>query len=90
MQSVVSALDESDAVVSSTGMLSRELFEHRAAMGGAHDRDFLTVGSMGHASSIALGIALNKPYRQVRPSGLLMAANNCPTFSLECAALMEP
>ena len=30
-----------------------------------HERDFLTVGSMGHAASIALGIALKKPNRQV-------------------------
>ena len=47
-------------------MLSRELFEHRVARGEGHARDFLTVGSMGHANSIALGIALAKPGRQVR------------------------
>lgn len=44
-------------VVSTTGKTSRELFELRET----HERDFLTVGSMGHASSIALGVALNKP-----------------------------
>ena len=44
-------------VVSTTGKTSRELFELR----DTHERDFLTVGSMGHASSIALGVALNKP-----------------------------
>lgn len=57
---------ESDAcIVSTTGMISRELFEYRTAMNESHERDFLTVGSMGHASQIALGIALQKPDRRV-------------------------
>ncbi|MBQ9389593.1 MAG: phosphonopyruvate decarboxylase [Synergistaceae bacterium] len=46
-----------DPVISTTGKTSRELFELRTT----HERDFLTVGSMGHASSIALGAALHKP-----------------------------
>ncbi len=50
-----------DPIVSTTGKASRELFELREAAGQDHSRDFLTVGSMGHASSIALGIALQKP-----------------------------
>ena len=54
-----------DVFVSTTGKLSRELFELREAMGESHDRDFLTVGSMGHASMIALGIALEQPDRRV-------------------------
>ena len=58
IQTVAAAMGERDAVVSTTGMISRELFEYRAAMGQGHQRDFLTVGSMGHASQIALGIAL--------------------------------
>lgn len=49
-----------DPIVSTTGKASRELFEVRAANGQSHKYDFLTVGSMGHSSSIALGIALNK------------------------------
>lgn len=48
-----------DPVVCTTGKASRELFEIRKAEGQSHEKDFLTVGSMGHASSIALGIALN-------------------------------
>lgn len=55
----------SDVLVSTTGKASRELFELRAARGEGHERDFLTVGSMGHSSSIALGIALQKPGRRV-------------------------
>ena len=49
-----------DPIVSTTGKASRELFETRVANGQSHKYDFLTVGCMGHASSIALGIALNK------------------------------
>lgn len=62
---IVSYMEDSDIVVSTTGMISRELFEYREATGQGHKRDFLTVGSMGHASQIALGIALNKPERRV-------------------------
>ena len=49
-----------DPIVSTTGKTSRELFELRNSENTSHKYDFLTVGSMGHASSIALGIALNK------------------------------
>ena len=54
-----------DIIVSTTGKASRELFEIREANGQTHDHDFLTVGSMGHSSSIALGIALQKPDKKV-------------------------
>lgn len=65
IQTVAAALGEKDAIVSTTGMISRELFEYRTAMNEGHERDFLTVGSMGHASQIALGIAMAKPDRKV-------------------------
>ena len=65
IQTVAAALGEKDCIVSTTGMISRELFEYRAAMNQGHERDFLTVGSMGHASQIALGIALAQPERRV-------------------------
>lgn len=51
--------------VSTTGMASRELYELREQYAQGHSRDFLTVGSMGHASQIALGIALRKPDKPV-------------------------
>lgn len=54
-----------DPIVSTTGKPSRELFETRTANGQSHKYDFLTVGSMGHASSIALGVAINKPDRRI-------------------------
>ena len=54
-----------DPIVSTTGKTSRELFELRVARGETHGHDFLTVGSMGHSSSIALGIALQRPDKKV-------------------------
>ena len=54
-----------DPIISTTGKASRELFEIREANGQAHKYDFLTVGSMGHASSIALGVALNKEDKKI-------------------------
>jgi len=60
IQHIVKASGE-DPIVSTTGKASRELFETRVANGQSHKYDFLTVGSMGHSSSIALGVAINKP-----------------------------
>ena len=54
-----------DPIVSTTGKASRELFETRVANGQSHKYDFLTVGSMGHSSSIALGIAIYKPHQRI-------------------------
>ncbi len=54
-----------DPIVSTTGKASRELFEIREEKRQSHAHDFLTVGSMGHSSSIALGIALRKPDEKI-------------------------
>lgn len=64
IQRIVRAAGE-DPVISTTGKASRELFEIREVNGQSHKYDFLTVGSMGHSSSIALGIALHKPDTRV-------------------------
>ncbi len=56
---------EEDIIVSTTGKASRELFEIREQNKESHQYDFLTVGSMGHSSSIALGISLNKPGHRI-------------------------
>ena len=56
---VVQASGPEDVFVSTTGKASRELFEIRVQNKQSHEKDFLTVGSMGHASMIALGIAQN-------------------------------
>ena len=65
IRTVAAALDENDCIISTTGMISRELFEYRTSMGQGHERDFLTVGSMGHASQIALGIAMAQSGRRI-------------------------
>ncbi|MCR3921772.1 MAG: phosphonopyruvate decarboxylase [Firmicutes bacterium] len=65
IKTVVSCLSTSDVVVSTTGKTSRELYEYRVELGHSHQQDFLTVGSMGHAAQIALGIALAKPETNV-------------------------
>ncbi len=62
---IINVLPEDVPIVSTTGMASRELFELREASGSGHNRDFLTVGGMGHAGQIAAGIALARPDRQV-------------------------
>ncbi len=63
---IVENLEERDALVSTTGKVSRELYECRRLRNGAgSEQDFLVVGSMGHASQIALGVALAQPERRV-------------------------
>ena len=57
----ITSFSGTDPIVSTTGKASRELFEIREANAQGHGFDFLTVGSMGHSSSIALGVALQKP-----------------------------
>lgn len=54
-----------DPIISTTGKASRELFEIRVANDQSHKYDFLTVGSMGHSSSIAFGVAINKPNTRI-------------------------
>ena len=65
IQTVANHLSEEDIIISTTGKSSRELFEYRENNSQGHGNDFLTVGSMGHSSSIALGIALNNPNKKI-------------------------
>ena len=65
IEGILRALPEDAVVVSTTGMISREVYETRERLGQGHERDFLTVGSMGHAIMIALGIAKAQPKRKV-------------------------
>ena len=62
---VLDRLENNSIVISTTGMISRELYEHRERKNQSHSFDFLTVGSMGHASQIALTVALNSPEKSV-------------------------
>ncbi len=61
----IESINNEDIVVSTTGMLSRELFEIREKKNMGHSNDFLTIGGMGHANQIALGIALKKPNKNI-------------------------
>lgn len=62
---ILDNLSNEDVIVSTTGKTSREVFEYRKNNNQGHQNDFLTVGSMGHCSQIALGIALKKKNKQV-------------------------
>ena len=65
IEDVLRALPPDAVVVSTTGMISREVYETRERLGQDHSCDFLTVGSMGHASMIAMGVAKAQPNRKV-------------------------
>lgn len=65
IETVIKNLSSQDIIVATTGHISREVYETRNRLGQSHKQDFLTVGSMGHSSSIALGIALEKPNRNI-------------------------
>lgn len=89
IQKVAASIEDNACIVSTTGMISRELFEARTTWNQGHDRDFLTVGSMGHASQIALGIALQKPDRKVYcfdgdGSSLMHMGNMAIIASMNC------
>ena len=53
LKSIIKTIPSDSLVVSTTGMISREIFEARESLKQGHEKDFLTVGGMGHASSIA-------------------------------------
>ena len=89
IQKVAASIEDNACIVSTTGMISRELFEARTAWNQGHERDFLTVGSMGHASQIALGIALQKPEHKVYcfdgdGASIMHMGNMAITASMKC------
>ncbi|MDD3382096.1 MAG: phosphonopyruvate decarboxylase [Bacilli bacterium] len=59
LETILTKISKESLIVSTTGKTSREVFEIREKNSDSHERDFLTVGSMGHTSSIALGISLS-------------------------------
>lgn len=62
---ILESLKKNDFVVSTTGKISREVYEEADIVCGQHRQEFLTVGGMGHASMIALGIASNHKDKRV-------------------------
>ncbi|MFK7911771.1 MAG: phosphonopyruvate decarboxylase [Akkermansiaceae bacterium] len=65
LEIVLAEIDGGDVVVGTTGMISREIYECRVKNKQVHSRDFLTVGSMGHCSQIAMGIAMSNNEKKV-------------------------
>lgn len=65
LEAIVDQCQADDILVTTTGKTSRELYEIRERLGHGHGQDFLTVGSMGCATSIGLGIATQQPNRRV-------------------------
>lgn len=64
LKELLDLIASDDLILSTTGKTSRELFELRVK-NGQPQRDFLTVGGMGHTSSIALGVAIGQPKRRI-------------------------
>ena len=62
---ILEILPEDAVIVSTTGKISRELYEQSNQINGNHDQIFMTVGGMGHASMIAFGIAKKRPDKKV-------------------------
>lgn len=62
---ILDEIPDDSVVVSTTGKTSREVFEYREAAKKGHQNDFLTVGSMGHCSQIAMGISKNLKHKKV-------------------------
>ena len=62
---VLKSVSRDTVIVSTTGKISRELYEQSEKRYGNHDNVFMTVGGMGHASMIALGIAKNRQDKKV-------------------------
>ena len=62
---IVDETNENTLMISTTGMASRELYEYRKFKNLSHENDFLTVGSMGHSSLIALGISMQNNKKDI-------------------------
>jgi len=65
IQIIVEYSKKDSIIIATTGMASRELFECRALYKQSHKTDFLTIGGMGFAASIALAIAQAKPDKHI-------------------------
>lgn len=65
IREIILNINEEDVLVSTTGKISREVYEQSDELKGQHAQDFLTVGGMGHASMIALGFAKERPEKTV-------------------------
>ena len=60
---IIDAMPKNAIFFATTGRAARELYFLREKRGEDHSRDFLNIGAMGHVSSFALGVALEKSDR---------------------------
>lgn len=65
IREIILRISEQAVLVSTTGKISREVYEQSDELKGQHAQAFLTVGGMGHASMIALGYAKDRPEKKV-------------------------
>lgn len=65
VSAIIKSVSAEDVIVSTTGKISREVYEQCDKIVGHHRQAFLTVGGMGHAGMIAFGIAQQRKDRQV-------------------------
>lgn len=65
IKEILSSIQKDDMIISTTGKISREVYEQSDIILGGHEQNFLTVGSMGHASMIALGLAKENEDKKV-------------------------
>ncbi len=92
IEQVLAALPPTAAVVSTTGMASREVFEIRKKHQQGHERDFLVVGGMGHALAIATGVAQARPGQRVAcldGDGALMMHSGSLAMGARCPGLVH-
>jgi phosphonopyruvate decarboxylase len=84
LEQLLKLCSDDDLIISTTGKTSREVFEIRAN-NMQKQRDFLTVGGMGHTASIALGMAIGQPNRRVvcldGDGSLLMHMGSMPVIA---------
>lgn len=60
IKTIIQIISEREVIISSTGLISRELFDIKDL-----PRNFYMTGSMGLASSLGLGVAINKPKKKI-------------------------
>lgn len=65
IESILKKIPKESFIIGTTGMISREIYANRIRLKQSHDRDFLNVGAMGHANSLALGLALSSSTKKI-------------------------
>lgn len=88
---IISNIPKNYPIICTTGMASRELFELRKRSKSFFDKDLLCVGGMGHAISIATGVALRRKNKVVciDGDGSMLMHLGALTNSSKCSNLIH-